>query len=512
MNPSQMELGIDDFVYRAVFDRVPVPLGLFRGDGRPVRLNRQLLALLQLDRSQEPLILSLPELAADGETRANLVNALSANEKGKEAHVDGPVELGSGRPLHVRMHMRPLKGEKSRYVLASFRAEEGLMGVDSWPGQEGFHLLLGSATDAMIIENTDQVIIDANDRFCQITGYAREEIIGSHAGDFLTEQELLASIYRDPTNRPSSSIEMSVRHRDGREIPVEFTVSPIILGSVVNYLFIFRDISDRKRAENSLRESTQSIKKAFVAKQRQLDQISQVHARFLKNTFPPLGGLEFAAHCRPCADVGGDFYFVEELSDGRVAMCMIDVSGHGAPAATAAATTRALLSAALSEATTDTTPGDLLYKLSKWLVAQLEEEQFATIWLGLYDPGDEKLTYATAAHPLAVLWPAGDSPQYLQSAPSFPAGLTGVDPERPDNFEISFEVGDRLFVYTDGLTETSSSDGDRLDDDEFLDFLRNAEGQPIRQVPIILLMEFERHAANANVNDDVTVLVIDRMD
>lgn len=253
-----------------------------------------------------------------------------------------------------------------------------------------------------------------------------------------------------------------------------------------------------------------SLKEALDVNRRQMEGIARVHARFLPARFPVLAGLEIAARCRPSTDIGGDFYDAIELADGRVAITIADVSGHGPIAAVTMGITRSLLRVALLEVKPEEGPSAVLLRLAQWTGMLLEDDQFATMWLGIWDPATEKLTFARAAHPQAVLWRADGNPEFLMTAGTIPVGLAGIDPIPAPEDEVELGLGDRVFLYTDGWNETPASDGSVLEGQRFLEFLDNAYGAPIDQVPSILFMEFERHAANARIRDDVSLVVFGR--
>lgn len=252
-----------------------------------------------------------------------------------------------------------------------------------------------------------------------------------------------------------------------------------------------------------------SLKKALDLHRRQINEMARVHQHFLPHSFEPTGGLEFAAHCRPCHDMGGDFYHVEELANGRVIICMADVAGHGASAVVATAMARALLQIALLEHPA-AGPAELMFRMAGWFKDLLRPDQFVTMWLGVWDPGEELLYHASAAHPSPVIWPAGDGPGFLDGESTIPLGLAAVDPVMPAESVVPLDLGDRIILYTDGWTESPSEQGTLLEGDAFLDFLANAEGAPTAMVPSILFMEFERHAANSRISDDVSLLLFDR--
>ncbi|MEQ8818639.1 MAG: PP2C family protein-serine/threonine phosphatase [Sumerlaeia bacterium] len=274
-----------------------------------------------------------------------------------------------------------------------------------------------------------------------------------------------------------------------------------------------REVQRQLEAAHSQESELQRrLKDVLSASQRQLGEIARVHSRFLPNRFPILGGLGFAANCRPCADVGGDFYDVFELRDGRVAFCMADVSGHGAMAAISMATTRALLRTALIEAEPVDQPSDVLARLSYWFGPQLDDEQFVTMWLGIYDPPTCLLSYASAAHPSAILWrKEKDDPEYIPVEPTVPLGISGIVPPPAEDGMLKLKPGDRVLLYTDGWTETPSRTGEVLDGERFLEFFANTQGQMLAHVPLMMFMDFERHAVGTRIRDDLSLLVMDRV-
>lgn len=263
-------------------------------------------------------------------------------------------------------------------------------------------------------------------------------------------------------------------------------------------------------ASAKVQEMQESLRRAHAVNRTELEKIAKVISRFLPHTFPSAGGLRFGCQCRPCHHFGGDIYDVVPLVDGRVAVCMADVAGHGAQAMVAMATARSLLRAALQETTAGIDAADVLLKLSHWFQNQLESDQFVTMWLGIWTPGDEMLRFASAAHPPAVLWRKGSDLEYIETQFGFPLGMAGIEPEEYVQSEFHLGVGDRVFLYTDGWNESPSRAGELLEDERFLDFLGNTFGLPVEQVCAALFMLLERHAANSRIRDDVSLLVFDR--
>lgn len=256
----------------------------------------------------------------------------------------------------------------------------------------------------------------------------------------------------------------------------------------------------------------ETLKSAYDGQRRQLNQMAAAVQRYLPSSYPEMGGLLVAGSCRPCADLGGDFFDAVELRDGRIAVTMADVSGHGAVAAILMASSRALLRASLAEISPSEGPAAVMYRLARWLSSEFLETEFVTMWLGIYDRDAGTLRYAAAAHPTAIIWRRGEpDPVYLHSENGIPLGLAGLDPERPPEHEIEFREGDRLFLYTDGWTESPSRDGVLLEGPALLDLFANSAGQTVDMVPLMLFTELDRHLADSRIRDDISLLVVDRL-
>lgn len=269
---------------------------------------------------------------------------------------------------------------------------------------------------------------------------------------------------------------------------------------------------EHQRTSQTMSDIQATLQGTIKSNRRQLEQIAKAHEKFLPHSYPKAGGVEFAAHCRPCADVGGDFYDVFEMFDGRLAICIADVAGHGATASICMATARSLLRAALLEAEPYHSPSDIFEKLSFWLSNQFEIGQFVTMWFGIYDPETKKLSASSAAHPKAVIWRHDSDPEYLDIEPGLPLGLAGIESSGFEEVTIDLGVGDRIFLYTDSWLETPTKNGDMMDKQAFLNLCSDTYGHSVKQVWQIMFMHFERHAANSKIMDDISLLAFDRVE
>ena len=326
---------------------------------------------------------------------------------------------------------------------------------------------------------------------------------GSNEIKFPSDELSVVGQIRNAAQQPVALFLAEAAGKEGRE-------AEDLLEVVAIYCSILGGILERRLIEDAIKESEDRARRAYEAKRREMDKIAEVHSRLLPPRYEPAANLAFAAQCRPSADVGGDFYLVMPLVDGRVAILIADVSGHGAKAAVATATSRALLHTALLEIQPDHGPAHILKKVSHWLQDQIDDEQFVTIWMAIWDPTTNILTHSSCAHHPAIIWRKGEQPVFLEQDTALPVGLSGVPPTLPSERQITMGVGDRIFVYTDGWVETASRDGKLLEGPDFLEFIAESEGQPLDQLPLFLFTQFEHFAANTSISDDVTLLAFER--
>ncbi len=212
---------------------------------------------------------------------------------------------------------------------------------------------------------------------------------------------------------------------------------------------------------------------------------------------PDGAGLEIAARYRPAspgAGVGGDWYGILPLPDGRLLFTVGDIAGHGFAAATAMAQ---LFHALQGLALTGADSGQLL----RWLNAvtcSLSTFTIASACVGLYDPADRRLCVANAGHPSPVLVRAGEA-----AAIPRPAGpMLGVDEGSSfDEETIVLEGGDVLLFYTDGLIERRRHSPDE-NIDRLLAEASSAEPDLDRYVDRIL------EHGESDTDDDTCILAV----
>ncbi len=159
---------------------------------------------------------------------------------------------------------------------------------------------------------------------------------------------------------------------------------------------------------------------------------------------------DVAARCVPARPVGGDFYQLFRLSDGKIGAMLGDVTSHGFGASLIMALSMSVMAVYARETVS---PGDLLRAIHRALIQKLEStEMFMTVFYGVIDPAEQTLVYANAGHAHAFRF-HGDEPAQRLMATSPPLGIAQYGSYGESR--VAWQPGDLLCLFTDGLTNPS---------------------------------------------------------
>lgn len=284
----------------------------------------------------------------------------------------------------------------------------------------------------------------------RISGVTESEAIGRHAFEVFPFLEEIGEdrYFRDAlSGRDAISTERRYTvPESGREGFFESHYSPLYGegGEIVGGLAIVRDVTDRKRAE----QEHAARAEAELRYLREHEIAETLQRSLLPERLPETPGMAVAGRYLPggAGAVGGDWYDVLSLADGRLGLAMGDVVGHGIAAATAMGQLR---SALRSYAVEGSPPGVVLDRLAR-AVRQLDEDSMATLLYIVFDPSTGSFRHCAAGHPPPLVMPPAGPPTYLRGASSLPLGVTGG---RYADAEGSLSEGSLLVLYTDGLVE-----------------------------------------------------------
>jgi sigma-B regulation protein RsbU (phosphoserine phosphatase) len=272
-----------------------------------------------------------------------------------------------------------------------------------------------------------------------------------------------------------------------------------------------------RRLQIELEEANARLAKANDRMSRALRAAAKIQETFLPRRVPRVPGTDFAWIYRPCDELAGDGLNIIPLGGEEVALYILDVSGHGVAAALLSVTMSRVLSPPSEPSSILVREGDVPDRLEITPPAEVADrlhrlfpydtaiEQYATMVYGVLDVRTGEFRYVSAAHPGPVHLPAGAGPVLLES-PGFPIGLA-KDPYGERSLRLA--AGDRLYLYSDGVSEAMDPDGELFGDARLLEAIGRGRSVPLPESVAALLAEVERWRGAASAQDDISILAVE---
>jgi sigma-B regulation protein RsbU (phosphoserine phosphatase) len=234
---------------------------------------------------------------------------------------------------------------------------------------------------------------------------------------------------------------------------------------------------------------------------------SHIQAHMLPCIFPPFpehDEFDIYATMTPAKEVGGDFYDFFMVDETHLAVVISDVSGKGVPAALFMVISKTLIK---NYAQMGMMPCEIFSTVNRLLCDGNDAGLFVASWLGILDLTTGKLTYANAGHNPPLLKSGNNEFTYLKTPPSFV--LAGMEDIKYRQNEITLQPGDRLFLYTDGVTEATDAGKQLYGENRLLQFMNRYAQNTAADILHKLKEELDRFVGEAPQFDDITMLMLD---
>ena len=244
---------------------------------------------------------------------------------------------------------------------------------------------------------------------------------------------------------------------------------------------------------------------AYLALQRDLQLATRVQRSFLPGERFSAPGIEIHATMHTAKEVGGDFYDFFALDEHRVGIVIGDVVGKGVPASLFMAVTRTVIRATAQHL--EESPGQCLRVVNDTLVDATREDVFVTVFYGVYDRRDGSLVYSNGGHNPPVLVTPGRADLLPLTGGVALAMFDGLS---YDESRVEVPPGGKLFLYTDGVTESVSTREDEFGDERMKENLLASAGRGPGDTIEEMLRAVEGFAGTAPQFDDIAMLVLGR--
>jgi sigma-B regulation protein RsbU (phosphoserine phosphatase) len=316
-----------------------------------------------------------------------------------------------------------------------------------------------------------------------------------------TEREALAegleSGADDFLSKPVSSIELHARLRAGERV-----------------LNAQRALASKN---DELTTTLERLSDAYSAIDRDLREARLFQEALMPDRHVPLAGMDVSLLYQPSGHVGGDMVGYFPIRDGELGVYAVDVSGHGVSSALMTARIASYFSGAAPDrnlALTPTAdgyemiaPDEVCRRLNALLQKDAESDQYLTMVLARVSTRTGEVTMCQAGHPSPLILRTDGGMEFHESF-GMPVGL--VDDAEYQSSTIRLGHGDRLLVFSDGLTECPDAAGNLLDEDGLIRILGELSGLRGQELLTGLVEALTSFSGRRDFPDDLSALLVER--
>jgi len=264
---------------------------------------------------------------------------------------------------------------------------------------------------------------------------------------------------------------------------------------------IVKNSEDILRKKNFFSRKTLEDKNSLMAKE--LDLANKIHKSLMPKSFTN-EKVDIAVSYKPVLYMGGDYAKFFFKDQDKLLVVLADVTGHGVSSALLVNRVHAELERLVHE---ELDPGKILRALDTFINRDFGKMgYFLSAFCGLLDFSKSKLIYSNYGHPPQILVQSKTNKLLLMESQTFMMGI-GMDTESLYSNEASFQKGDRLVLFTDGIIEAKSEDGELFEQERLQEFVKNNITVDVLEFNKKLLKEIDRFQHNDQA-DDIFILTI----
>ena len=232
----------------------------------------------------------------------------------------------------------------------------------------------------------------------------------------------------------------------------------------------------------------------------------EIQESMLPSKFPPFPDrheFDIYAAMDPAREVGGDFYDFFLIDDDHLCLVMADVSGKGIPAALFMMSSMIVIK---NSTMLGMSPAKVLESANEALLTNNEAEMFVTVWIGILEISTGKLTAANGGHEYPTIRKPGGKYELLQDVHGFVVG--GMAGMKFKEYELQLEPGTSIFLYTDGVPESTNKNEVLFGNERMLDALNREPDACPEKVLANVRDSIDAFVQDAEQFDDLTMLCI----
>jgi sigma-B regulation protein RsbU (phosphoserine phosphatase) len=244
------------------------------------------------------------------------------------------------------------------------------------------------------------------------------------------------------------------------------------------------------------------IKRTELRREREeVEEARAVGAALLPQSIPEVTGLEIATTSQPLRTLGGDYFDVLDLGNGKLGICIADVIGKGVPAALLMSNVQATVR---TLATESMPPSGLVARLNQSVHRNTTPGKFVTFCYCVVDRDARQVTYTDAGHCAPILVRASGEVVRLNAG----GAVLGVFPKWDyEQATVSLEPGDRLVLFTDGVTEAANARDEEFGEERLAQLISALRDRGANELKNRILKSVSTFTAGG-AQDDATLVVV----
>ncbi|MGN8225732.1 PP2C family protein-serine/threonine phosphatase [Gracilimonas sp. BCB1] len=247
-------------------------------------------------------------------------------------------------------------------------------------------------------------------------------------------------------------------------------------------------------------------KKTLEAVQTDLETAARIQQKMLPREFPPFPDRsEFSiyAEMHTAKQVGGDFYDFFMVDEHHLGFVIADVSGKGVPASLYMAVSRTTIKAIASQIED---PALCLSTVNTMLIPESDLTTFVTAFYGVMDARTGKVKYCNGGHNLPYIMRNDGTVEEVETTEGILLGK--IEPFNFETKEFTLNPGEKILLFTDGVTEATDADGAMYEEPRLEAFLKKHSKDDINKLVRSLIVDVLKFMGKADQSDDITVLSV----
>ncbi|WP_051261358.1 PAS domain S-box protein [Desulfovibrio inopinatus] len=373
-----------------------------------------------------------------------------------------------------------------------------------------FRKIFQYAGDGIILHTLDGTILDANETMLNMLGFNHAELRGKSVTSLhpVTMLEKAGRTVRDLQTHSSVSIEIDFIRQDGSTFPAEVRATRFNIGGKSQVLGVVRDMSEHHAAQAALQYAHDELHDYTERLNEDLLAAATIQRSFLPSSLPEIDFAHIAWRFEPSAHVGGDMFGVIKFSPDALGLFLLDVAGHGVPAALVAVSVAQLLnlhSGILIDKTQGyiIEPANVLEELDLLFPIERFGRHFTMFYGILYRNG--QFISTNAGHPPGLVLSKNGHMQHLETGGTL-VGMGGLFPFAQSTIQLT--SGDKVILYSDGVIEREDNKTHLFGLENLKQFLSHCNELPLDQIPSSVYKNIMDYGQQTPLDDDFSLMII----